>query len=202
MNRNDITALALAHGFKLKEQPDGRQALNAYVFDFAQALIEKDRAELLAQRRPLAYCVPEQYRGRSSTDFSFYKSRTHPVPVYVSPTPEKVDDLAKFEEWLAGQVSAGLCGLRLSVLPGATPQAISAELLRAEDLVHQGGGEAPRPHTDVPADVLDAIHRTQMDPTPPQQNVCERIDACFKTPSADQNACERIDAGHATRSAS
>jgi hypothetical protein len=34
-----ITELALANGFKLKEQPDGAMALNPYVFDFARALL-------------------------------------------------------------------------------------------------------------------------------------------------------------------
>ena len=32
-------ALALANGFKLKEQPDGNMDLNPYVYDFAQTLL-------------------------------------------------------------------------------------------------------------------------------------------------------------------
>lgn len=39
MDNNKIQELALAHGFKLKEQPNGEMALNPYVFDFAKALI-------------------------------------------------------------------------------------------------------------------------------------------------------------------
>lgn len=41
MNNEDIEKLALANGFKLKEQPNGEMALNPYVFDFARALIAK-----------------------------------------------------------------------------------------------------------------------------------------------------------------
>ncbi len=33
--------LALKHGFKLKEQPDGEMDLNPYVYEFAEALFEK-----------------------------------------------------------------------------------------------------------------------------------------------------------------
>lgn len=39
MNHERITELALANGFKLKEQPDGSMALNPYVFEFAAALL-------------------------------------------------------------------------------------------------------------------------------------------------------------------
>ena len=34
---DDIAALALKHGFKLKQQADGRMALNDYVIDFARS---------------------------------------------------------------------------------------------------------------------------------------------------------------------
>lgn len=39
MNKQSIKELALANGFKLKEQPDGSMDLNPYVYDFALALI-------------------------------------------------------------------------------------------------------------------------------------------------------------------
>lgn len=38
MTPERVTELALANGFKLKEQADGTQALNAYVFDFVAAI--------------------------------------------------------------------------------------------------------------------------------------------------------------------
>lgn len=39
LDRKQIAELALANGFKLKQQPDGSMALNPYVFDFAGALM-------------------------------------------------------------------------------------------------------------------------------------------------------------------
>lgn len=41
MKKDQIIALALANGFKLKQQPNGEMALNPYVFDFANAIAEK-----------------------------------------------------------------------------------------------------------------------------------------------------------------
>lgn len=37
----DIKEIALANGFKLKEQPNGSVDLNPYVYDFAKALLIK-----------------------------------------------------------------------------------------------------------------------------------------------------------------
>lgn len=39
MRKEDIRELALANGFKLKEQPDGTLDLNPYVYDFARAIL-------------------------------------------------------------------------------------------------------------------------------------------------------------------
>lgn len=41
MNKQRIKELALANGFKLKEQPDGSMELNPYVYAFAAALIQE-----------------------------------------------------------------------------------------------------------------------------------------------------------------
>jgi len=41
MNRRDIKALYLAHGYKEKQQPDGSMDLNPYVYEAAQALIAR-----------------------------------------------------------------------------------------------------------------------------------------------------------------
>lgn len=49
MNKEKIKELALANGFKLKEQPDGTMDLNPYVFEFAAALERVATAELKAQ---------------------------------------------------------------------------------------------------------------------------------------------------------
>ena len=39
MNNEQVKTLALANGFKLKEQPGGEMDLNPYVYDFAKALM-------------------------------------------------------------------------------------------------------------------------------------------------------------------
>lgn len=41
MSNDEIKALALQHGFKLKEQSNGDMDLNPYVYEFAAALIER-----------------------------------------------------------------------------------------------------------------------------------------------------------------
>lgn len=42
MTNEQIKEIALASGFKLKEQPDGDMDLNPYVYDFARALISSE----------------------------------------------------------------------------------------------------------------------------------------------------------------
>lgn len=39
VDRDAVKSLALAHGFKLKEQPDGTMDLNPYVYEFAAAML-------------------------------------------------------------------------------------------------------------------------------------------------------------------
>jgi hypothetical protein len=46
MNKAKIRELALANGFKLKEQPDGTMELNPYVYEFAAALMAEHSAVL------------------------------------------------------------------------------------------------------------------------------------------------------------
>ena len=49
MTNQQIKEVALAAGFKLKQQPDGSQDLNPYVYDFARKLVaelERDRDQL------------------------------------------------------------------------------------------------------------------------------------------------------------
>ncbi len=44
ISNEQIREIALANGFKLKEQPDGEMDLNPYVYDFARALLEQAHA--------------------------------------------------------------------------------------------------------------------------------------------------------------
>lgn len=46
MNNQRIKALALQHGFKLKEQKTGEMDLNQYVYDFAWALLQDGKPQL------------------------------------------------------------------------------------------------------------------------------------------------------------
>ena len=39
MTNEQIKEIALANGFKLKEQPSGKMDLNPYVYDFARAIV-------------------------------------------------------------------------------------------------------------------------------------------------------------------
>lgn len=47
MTDDEITALALANGFALKEQPDGSMKLHPYVFKFARALLEASNGVII-----------------------------------------------------------------------------------------------------------------------------------------------------------
>lgn len=49
MNKERIKELALANGFKLKEQPDGALDLNPYVYKFAAALKAQWQAEAITE---------------------------------------------------------------------------------------------------------------------------------------------------------
>ncbi len=69
MNNAKIKALALQHGFKLKEQKGGEMDLNEYVYSFAWALLQNGKpnvshkgylADLL---KDAASCIPERCAG-------------------------------------------------------------------------------------------------------------------------------------------
>ena len=53
MDIQKIKELALANGFKLKEQASGNMDLNAYVYDFANAIEQAAKAQAV----PDGYCV-------------------------------------------------------------------------------------------------------------------------------------------------
>jgi len=69
MEQEQIKELALASGFKLKEQEDGSMDLNGYVYTFANALIEANRIKQKAGHK-LVLC---DSRGREFD--SIYASR-------------------------------------------------------------------------------------------------------------------------------
>lgn len=71
MNNQRIKALALQHGFKLKEQRSGEMDLNQYVYDFAWALLQSGKpnvshkAYLVDLLKDAANCMPEKTIGYS-----------------------------------------------------------------------------------------------------------------------------------------
>ena len=71
MNNTKIKALALQHGFKLKEQKTGEMDLNKYVYDFAWALLQSGKpnvshkAYLVDLLIDSANCMPEKTIGYS-----------------------------------------------------------------------------------------------------------------------------------------
>lgn len=50
MDVQKIKELALANGFKLKEQADGSMDLNAYVYDFANAIEQAAKAQAVPEK--------------------------------------------------------------------------------------------------------------------------------------------------------
>ena len=57
MLREDIKAIALNAGFALKVQPDGREDLHPYVYEFAESLIK-----FAAEQRLMDWVTPDNKR--------------------------------------------------------------------------------------------------------------------------------------------
>lgn len=58
MTNEQIREIALANGFKLKEQPNGEMDLNPYVYDFARQLLIK---ELLGVTESIKHHKPSHF---------------------------------------------------------------------------------------------------------------------------------------------
>ena len=56
MDIEKVKELALANGFKFKEQADGSMDLNAYVYDFANAIEREAKAQAVLEVKP-SRCV-------------------------------------------------------------------------------------------------------------------------------------------------
>jgi hypothetical protein len=82
IQREQIKELALANGFKLKQQPDGSEDLNPYVYEFADALVESMQAEL--ERYSMSAGAADQFRRealamRQALGFDKYGDDIAPV---------------------------------------------------------------------------------------------------------------------------
>jgi hypothetical protein len=78
ISNEEIKALALANGFKLKEQPDGTHELNPYVYEFARALLAHPVAQVKPDLSlPNCMCLTAQVekfcllRGKCSKTIAF-----------------------------------------------------------------------------------------------------------------------------------
>ena len=60
MDMQKVKELALANGFKLKEQSDGNMDLNAYVYDFANAIEQAAKAQAIPEGFVVVPKVPTQ----------------------------------------------------------------------------------------------------------------------------------------------
>ena len=60
MDIEKVKELALANGFKLKEQASGNMDLNAYVYDFANAIEQAAKAQAVQQWISVKDEMPEQ----------------------------------------------------------------------------------------------------------------------------------------------
>ena len=70
MSKEKIRELALANGFKLKQQPDGTMELNSYVYEFAAALMaEAGRAGFVAGLEYQRYNAVMQWERDDSADY-------------------------------------------------------------------------------------------------------------------------------------
>ena len=71
MDKEQIKALALEHGFKLKEQPDGSMDLNPYVYEFAKALANPwvSLSESMPPRATLLDLIDK--KGKRRTNYTY-----------------------------------------------------------------------------------------------------------------------------------
>ena len=68
MDIQKVKELALANGFKLKEQADGSIDLNAYVYDFANAIEQAAKAQAVPDGFVLVLKEPTEAMHRAGQD--------------------------------------------------------------------------------------------------------------------------------------
>lgn len=98
MNKEQIIELALANGFKLKEQPDGTMALNPYVFDFVNAVLAKLAEKQLAIAEVII--SDEDFDMGCTDDFIFERVKLEKGRhlLYAHPAPAQSADEAAVQE--------------------------------------------------------------------------------------------------------
>ena len=83
MDIQKIKELALANGFKLKEQADGSMDLNAYVYDFANAIEQAAKAQAVPEgyvlmpikpTKTMVMAVAKEHEGDAFLPYSLYNA--------------------------------------------------------------------------------------------------------------------------------
>ena len=83
MDIEKIKELALANGFKLKEQADGSMDLNAYVYDFANAIEREAKAQaipegfVLVPKEPLLRMIESALKLYPVRNFTEAQEQSH-----------------------------------------------------------------------------------------------------------------------------
>lgn len=112
MNHERVTQLALANGFKLKEQPDGSMALNPYVFEFVAALLAERAAPPTTSAKLSDFCghmnAARDHLAAATLEFSKALAENHELKgrsTWRPLTPELLADIFQRDAglfWLAG----------------------------------------------------------------------------------------------------
>lgn len=101
MDIQKIKELALANGFKLKEQASGNMDLNAYVYDFANAIEQEAKAQAVPEGFVLVPMVPSErmvnavrqcYEGESYLPYSLYSEFVNQAIIERMETQELAND--------------------------------------------------------------------------------------------------------------
>ena len=99
MDIQKIKELALANGFKLKEQADGGVDLNAYVYEFANAIEQAAKAQAVPEGFVLVKKeLPEQIAEKMAID-RIDKPRHENDPVWREIAEQSYKDQVKSKKW-------------------------------------------------------------------------------------------------------
>lgn len=107
MTPERIKALALANGFKLKTQPDGKEDLNPYVYVYSDALLEAQASDLadtqteLCKAKALVLDIYASLTAKEQSLKTLIESRTRP---WFPCNLEVKGDNPKALEWLRCEI--------------------------------------------------------------------------------------------------
>ena len=101
MDIQKVKELALANGFKLKEQASGNMDLNSYVYDFANAIEQAAKAQAVPEGFVLVPMVPSErminavrqcYEGEAYLPYSLYSEFVNQAIIERMEAQEQAND--------------------------------------------------------------------------------------------------------------